>query len=293
MLVKIRVYDRVKYHAGAEKVAEACYEVERFEILNGEQINIESFGGDVDEYDEYLVLYLSNGESSTFRNSYVDLFIEHNEPNGTTDKEVTTMTATMQINTEFNGIEITFADRPNVQTRAELKAHGFRWHSVKKLWYAKQSPDRMAFAQTLTGSTEEPLEAEPKQDPVKLTNKFGVGVGDIFYASWGYEQTNADFFQVVELVGKASVRVREVYLQRIAEDPVSPMSADRTYKITRELLPPAPHSVFIKDNEKGDLERLKSYAEDGISNPQFYLSSFCDAHLVTSDKLTAYESWYY
>lgn len=203
------------------------------------------------------------------------------------------MTATMQINTEFNGIEITFADRPNVQTRAELKAHGFRWHSVKKLWYAKQSPDRLAFAQTLTGSTDEPLKAEPKQDPAKLTNKFGVGVGDIFYASWGYEQTNADFFQVVELVGKASVRVREVYLPRMAEDPVSPMSADRTYKITRELLPPAPHSVFIKDNEKGDLKRLKSYAEDGISNPQFYLSSFCDAHLVTSDKLTAYESWYY
>lgn len=293
MLVKIRVYDRMKYRADAEQIAEARYEIERFEILNGEQINVESFGDDVDEHDEYLVLYLSNGESSTFRNSYVDLFIEYNEPNGTTDKEVTTMTATMQINTEFNGIEITFADRPNVQTRAELKAHGFRWHSVKKLWYAKQSPNRLAFAQTLTGSTEEPLEAEPKQDPVKLTNKFGVGVGDIFYASWGYEQTNADFFQVVELVGKASVRVREVYLQRIAEDPVSPMSADRTYKITRELLPPAPHSVFIKDNEKGDLKRLKSYAEDGISNPQFYLSSFCDAHLVTSDKLTAYESWYY
>lgn len=219
--------------------------------------------------------------------------ITDNEPNSTTDKEVTTMTATMQINTEFNGIEITFADRPNAQTRAELKAHGFRWHSVKKLWYAKQSPDRLAFAQTLTGSTDEPLKAEPKQDPAKLTNKFGVGVGDIFYASWGYEQTNADFFQVVELVGKTSVRVREVYLQRIAEDPVSPMSADRTYKITRELLPPAPHSVFIKDNEKGDLKRLKSYAEDGISNPQFYLSSFCDAYLVTSDKLTAYESWYY
>lgn len=91
MLVKIRVYDRMKYHADAEQVAEARYEIERFEILNGEQINIESFGGDVDEHDEYLVLYLSNGESSTFRNSYVDLFIEHNEPNGTTDKEVDEM----------------------------------------------------------------------------------------------------------------------------------------------------------------------------------------------------------
>lgn len=34
-------------------------------------------------------------------------------------------------------------------------------------------------------------------------------VGDIFYTSWGYEQTNVNFFQVVE-VGKKSVMIREI-----------------------------------------------------------------------------------
>lgn len=34
-------------------------------------------------------------------------------------------------------------------------------------------------------------------------------VGDILYSSWGYDQTNVDFFQVVS-VTKASVRVREI-----------------------------------------------------------------------------------
>ena len=35
-------------------------------------------------------------------------------------------------------------------------------------------------------------------------------VGHILVASWGYDQTNIDYWQVVELVGKASVRVRPI-----------------------------------------------------------------------------------
>ena len=35
-------------------------------------------------------------------------------------------------------------------------------------------------------------------------NRF-IKEGDIFYSSWGYEQTNIDFYKVVKKVGKASV----------------------------------------------------------------------------------------
>jgi len=35
-------------------------------------------------------------------------------------------------------------------------------------------------------------------------------VGNILYTSWGYDQTNVDFYQVVEVVGKCTVVVREV-----------------------------------------------------------------------------------
>lgn len=38
----------------------------------------------------------------------------------------------------------------------------------------------------------------------------GVKVGDIFYTSWGYEQTNLDFYQVVGLVGKVTVKLRKI-----------------------------------------------------------------------------------
>ena len=37
-----------------------------------------------------------------------------------------------------------------------------------------------------------------------------VKVGDIFRASWGYDQTNIDYYEVVKLVGKTMVEAREI-----------------------------------------------------------------------------------
>ena len=34
--------------------------------------------------------------------------------------------------------------------------------------------------------------------------------GDIVYTSWGYDQTNIDFYQVVEVVGRATVVIRQL-----------------------------------------------------------------------------------
>lgn len=34
--------------------------------------------------------------------------------------------------------------------------------------------------------------------------------GAIFYSSWGYDQTNITFYQVIRLIGKCSVEVSEI-----------------------------------------------------------------------------------
>lgn len=128
-------------------------------------------------------------------------------------------------------------------------------------------------------------------------NKYGVKIGDIFSASWGWEQTNVDFFQVVALVGETSVRVREVRPPMIKDNAVSGMSADRVYRLTGDLLPAAPHSVFIKDQEKGDIKRLSpGYDPDPEKAKQnciFKLASYATAHKCNSDTVETYESWYY
>ena len=90
-------------------------------------------------------------------------------------------------------------------------------------------------------------------------NKFGVKVGDLFSVSWGWEQTNVNFFQVVKLIGSTSVRVREVCPAIIEDIPVSGMAANRRYRVPEpgEILPPASRSSFVQDQEHGDLHRVQ------------------------------------
>ena len=123
---------------------------------------------------------------------------------------------TLTLNQDLNGIEIRFDEKPLQATLDGLKKLGFRWHRQKKLWYAKQTPDRLELAQAIANGedyAEQIRKEEPKKKQKKAgkKNAFGVKVGDIFSASWGYEQTNNDFFQVIALVGEKSVRVREVH----------------------------------------------------------------------------------
>ena len=207
------------------------------------------------------------------------------------------MTATMTLNNDLNGIEITFPGKPAQNILKELKSHGYRWHKQKKLWYAKNTPKRLEIAQEIiNGKVIKTTEkATPKTKEKK--NIYGVKVGDIFSASWGYEQTNNDFFQVVALVGEKSVRVREVHPTIIERNAVSGMSEDRVYKLTNEILPPAEYSVFIKDQEKGDLKRIKpgyyQDPEEAKKHCYFDLSSYASAYKCNGEIEKVYESWYY
>ena len=110
---------------------------------------------------------------------------------------------TLNINQKLNGIELSFDIKPSVSILNALKGQGFRWHRVKHLWYAKQTPERLELAKSLIdGSTISTTLTRSKKEAV---NKYGVQVGDVFVDSWGYEQTNIDFYQVVALKGSTQV----------------------------------------------------------------------------------------
>ena len=203
------------------------------------------------------------------------------------------MTAyTINTNTEFNSTEISFEGKPSEAIRDALKALRFRWHNVKKVWYGYKTREEVDAA--INGEASE-TKAAPKK--IEKANKYGVKVGDIFESSWGYEQTNVDFFQVIALVGETSVRVRQVYPELVKEDGISPMSSDRTYKMTNELLPAAPNSIFIEDQENGDLKRLKpgyyKDTEEANRNCHFKLRDFAEAYKCNGETVKVYESWYY
>ena len=78
MNVYLKLYDGVKYDVNNKKVAEVSYNnIKGFEVVTGEratEIGLETDENSRDEYNEYLIITLENGETSTFCNSHVDLF---------------------------------------------------------------------------------------------------------------------------------------------------------------------------------------------------------------------------
>lgn len=121
----------------------------------------------------------------------------------------------LTVNTALNGLEIAFPGRPDRDTLDRLKAHGFRWHNQKKLWYAKSTPARKAFA-GLICLTDIPAGAgedvqQPRQSRPDPVNAYGVKVGDIFYTSFGYNMTIVCFYQVTKILGAKKIEIREVY----------------------------------------------------------------------------------
>lgn len=80
MNVKVKVYNMNKYRNESEKIEEIWYRnIKRFEVVEGEKalkLEIENnfSAPDIDDFREYLVITLENGEHIIFRNSFVDLF---------------------------------------------------------------------------------------------------------------------------------------------------------------------------------------------------------------------------
>lgn len=207
------------------------------------------------------------------------------------------MTYQITANEQFNSIEITFDGKPSEAIRTALKELRFRWHNLKKVWYGYT--DEETARKAIETATAEPTKAPTTKTATKTekVNKYGVKVGDVFSSSWGYEQTNVEFYQVIQLVGETAVRVVEVVPPMTDEKAVSSMSADRTYKITGELLPRASRSLFIKDQTNGDLKRIKlgfdSDPEKAKENCSIKLSECANAYKCKLGEVTAYESWYY
>ena len=78
--VTIYVHDGIKYEDGtADEIKMDYIGVTSWDIIEGgneaEEIEADTDESGIDENHEYLVLHFEDGETSTFRNSHVDMFI--------------------------------------------------------------------------------------------------------------------------------------------------------------------------------------------------------------------------
>ena len=185
-------------------------------------------------------------------------------------------------NEEKQGIEIYFDTKPIQEIINALKEAKFRWHNVKKCWYAKENENTLEIANKISNGVE--IGTAEKRET--KTNIYGIKVGDIFEMSWGYEQTNVDFFRVKELRGKTQVVLQEVVLRILEEDVINDMACDRKYDINNYAI--CEKSVHIDDNEKGCIKTVKQFGNNTI---YVNMTSYAHATLYKGEKV--YESWYY
>ncbi|MEG0994969.1 MAG: hypothetical protein RSE91_03280, partial [Bacilli bacterium] len=79
-------------------------------------------------------------------------------------------------NEEKKGIEIKFNEKPEKVILNQLKENGFKWHNVKKVWYAKDTEERRNFINSLIGVKDQEELKEDKIEPftveeIEETNK--------------------------------------------------------------------------------------------------------------------------
>ena len=99
-----------------------------------------------------------------------------------------------------------------------------------------------------------------------------LAVGDIFVDSWGYEQTNVDFYQVVAKPSAKTVVVREIACERVEGSEVSHGMADSVRPV---------RDAFIGKEMK---KRIDKYGG-------FKTSSFSCARPADEGR-SYYRSWY-
>lgn len=163
-------------------------------------------------------------------------------------------------NEEHQGEGLYFDEKPTDKIIETLKENGYRWHRQKHCWYRKLD---------YTGTK------QTKQ------NYLGVKVGDIFHYSWGYEQTNANYFQVIALKGTKQVIIREIAYK------VTDITGYESYKVRACKDEFLKDSSFIKDNSIGAIKQVK-----GLKNGTIYINiesfGFCSLWDGTEDVMTSY-----
>lgn len=181
---------------------------------------------------------------------------------------------TLSINNEFNGIELVFESKPAKEILESIKAAGFRWHNLKKLWYAKKTPERMALAEKLSnGTAPAPAVTVPKE----VVSKYGIKVGDILEDSWGYEQTNVEFYKVTKIVSPCKIEIVELGHTQL--DAVSSMSCHVVPDVNREI-----GERIIKTVAQDSWEK-----QDG----RYHIKISSCISLTPWNGQPAYCSWYY
>lgn len=115
----------------------------------------------------------------------------------------------------------TWDEEKQTPTGPQMRYYGiaFAGKSNKPLWhYSFKSPEsRQKQIDETVRSRKSLIDYKTKKLQERRDFVHNIQKGEIFSTSWGYDQTNVDFYEVVEVKGKM-VAVREIALKVVKED---------------------------------------------------------------------------
>lgn len=121
------------------------------------------------------------------------------------------------------------------QTGDRILGIAFQANANKPLFYNRfrSEADRSrAFAEAIR-NRKSALERKRQEQDARRMYKHDIKPGDIYYTSWGYDQTNVDFYEVIAVAEK-SISVREVAQRTTDSDP----PADRVVPVPGKFVGP-------------------------------------------------------
>ncbi len=77
-------------------------------------------------------------------------------------------------------------------------------------YYFQTAERRDAYVAAFFKNQRERIDSRKARAKARSEFVHSVKVGDVFYTSWGYDQTNVEYFQVVALRGAKQILVREI-----------------------------------------------------------------------------------
>jgi hypothetical protein len=105
----------------------------------------------------------------------------------------------------------------------KLYALAFAGKGSKPLWHYRfrSVADRQRRIDETVADRKSRAESTEQRRQERVNYRHGLKVGDILYSSWGYDQTNVSWYQVVQVQEKMA-QIREIAGKMVGEDHVEP-----------------------------------------------------------------------
>ncbi|HKH21551.1 MAG TPA: hypothetical protein VKB53_11840 [Gammaproteobacteria bacterium] len=158
----------------------------------------------------------------------------------------------------------------NTNVHGKPAARGFKGRASKPSfnYYFASEKNREQYIKIWLQEVRQSVEHKHQREAQKATFKHSLKVGDILVCSWGYDQTNIDYYEVVKVVGSSSVDIRELARESVCDG----------YNMACRYVP-------VPGRYIGDIMRKRVQEGNRIKIASYAYASPCEYQVIAGAKI--------